>query len=92
MLHCAGCSPIGLAWHDFFLTLHDLGKFSYRFQGLRKDLLKSLQGIETRDGYTWRHDSLGWMLWSEQLEEPLLNAGSFGFEPGLSWRMALDCA
>ena len=25
-----------LAWHRFFLTLHDLGKFSYRFQGLRK--------------------------------------------------------
>ncbi|TAN53437.1 MAG: CRISPR-associated helicase/endonuclease Cas3, partial [Methylococcaceae bacterium] len=29
-------------WLAFFLAMHDLGKFSYRFQGLRPDLTAEL--------------------------------------------------
>lgn len=52
-------------WLLFFLALHDLGKFSITFQGLRGDLLEYLQQIKTSKPYTTRHDSLGHLLWTD---------------------------
>ena len=49
-------------WFLFFLSLHDLGKFSVRFQNLIAELLRKLQGIESdlkNDGEKLRHDQLG---------------------------------
>ena len=51
-----------LAW---LISLHDLGKFSFTFQGLRPDLMDLLQrGTNNRD-YSIRHDQLGSLVWME---------------------------
>lgn len=52
-------------WFLLFLALHDIGKFSITFQGLREDLLEHLQQIKTTKPYTIRHDSLGHLIWND---------------------------
>lgn len=46
-------------WIVFLLAIHDLGKFSNAFQGLREDLLHLLQGRTKQKEYLLRHDTLG---------------------------------
>lgn len=54
----------------YFLALHDLGKFSEAFQGLRGDLLLLLNQREKSKVYdSFRHDSLGFFLWDDQVGE-----------------------
>lgn len=54
-------------WAVMFLALHDLGKFAVTFQGLRCDLLETLQDRRTekqsRPGE--RHDTLGFLIWKK---------------------------
>jgi CRISPR-associated endonuclease/helicase Cas3 len=57
------------AWLAFFLALHDLGKFSPRFQALRPDLFQHLQPGRSAGPYSIRHDTLGWRLWTHVLAE-----------------------
>ncbi len=49
----------------YFLALHDLGKFSVRFQAQRADLLRLLQGRSCSQPYSVRHDSLGYAFWHQ---------------------------
>lgn len=58
-----------LSWAAFFLSLHDLGKFSEAFQSQRPDLIRHLQHRSPHVGkqYSERHDSLGYWLWREDL-------------------------
>ncbi len=59
---------------DFFvfcLALHDIGKFSRAFQGLKTDLSPDLVKANPRMPYTERHDSLGFWLWRENLSNQL---------------------
>lgn len=50
---------------SFFLTIHDIGKFSERFQNLKPELFKILRdGISNKE-YIMRHDSMGFLLWKE---------------------------
>lgn len=65
--------PRLLAWFGFFLALHDLGKFSPRFQALRSDLFQRLQPGRTAGPYSVRHDTLGWRLWGEILADRLFD-------------------
>ena len=53
----------------YFLALHDVGKFSESFQGLREDLLHQLSGRKKSKVYDRRHDSLGFFLWRNHLDE-----------------------
>ncbi len=46
---------------------HDIGKFSESFQNLRPDLLEMLQEIRSIRSYPVRHDSLGFLLWEQEL-------------------------
>ena len=55
-----------LSWIVSFLSLHDAGKFTESFQGLRQDLLQQLQGKESQRHYI-RHDQLGYLLWEQKL-------------------------
>ncbi|KKH45917.1 CRISPR-associated helicase/endonuclease Cas3 [Methanosarcina sp. 1.H.A.2.2] len=48
---------------SFFLAIHDLGKFSERFQNLKPELLRTLRGHDSDKNYTLRHDSMGFHLW-----------------------------
>ncbi len=59
---------------DFFvfcLALHDMGKFSRAFQGLKTDLSPDLVKANPRMQYTERHDTLGFLLWRENLSTQL---------------------
>lgn len=58
----------------FFLSLHDIGKFSLNFQGLAPNLSDALVGPGNRS-YDVRHDTLGWWLWSDDLASSLVEAG-----------------
>jgi len=57
----------GIYWILMFLGLHDIGKFSVTFQGLREDLINKLQGRGTPKRYAVRHDSLGYLLWKDEV-------------------------
>lgn len=48
---------------SFYLAIHDIGKFSERFQNLQPDLLVSLRGHSSTRSYSLRHDSMGFYLW-----------------------------
>lgn len=66
LAHGIGIDPdvlIGL--FGYFLALHDLGKFSVRFQAQRDDLLTLLQRKSCSQPYTVRHDSLGYAYWQQ---------------------------
>ncbi len=54
-------------WFLFFLALHDIGKFDIRFQNLRPDLLKKLQGKQSELPYFPRHDQMGYDFWNNDL-------------------------
>jgi len=48
----------------FFLSLHDIGKFTAGFQGLRPDIRDTLQGVQAPGRpYSLRHDSIGYLIW-----------------------------
>lgn len=53
----------------FFLALHDLGKFSRAFQGLVPGLSQNLVDPDPTKRYEKRHDTLGWILWEQDLAE-----------------------
>ena len=64
----SGLDDTNLAyWMLMFLGLHDIGKFSVSFQGLREDLLSRLQGQGATKQYSVRHDSLGHLLWRDSV-------------------------
>ena len=59
---------------DFFvfcMALHDMGKFSRAFQGLKTAPLPDLVKANPRVQYTERHDTLGFWLWRESLSTQL---------------------
>jgi len=58
-----------------FLALHDLGKFATGFQNLRPDLLEGLQNRRSDKGYTIRHDTLGYLLWRNELRGIFIQGG-----------------
>lgn len=64
----------------FSLALHDLGKFSRSFQGLRQNLSPGLVKENKRMPYSERHDSLGFCLWRDTLQTTLTEQLDF---PGL---------
>lgn len=65
---CFGISEEAfLATVCFFLSLHDVGKFSRTFQTLRPELAKQFLGYQNSYPYVMRHDSLGFLLWQKEL-------------------------
>ncbi|WP_305064281.1 CRISPR-associated helicase Cas3' [Methanococcoides sp.] len=50
---------------SFCLAVHDIGKFSERFQNLQPELLNNLRDHDSDKSYTVRHDSMGLHLWKE---------------------------
>lgn len=69
-----------VSWMTFCIAIHDLGKFGESFQGQRPDLVKLLRGREADRGkpYTVRHDTLGWLLWAQHLEDVAVEQSWFG--------------
>ncbi|MBP8141081.1 MAG: CRISPR-associated helicase Cas3' [Acidovorax sp.] len=71
------------AWVVFWLSLHDLGKFSISFQGQRADLVQQLQGeVPAFLGAAGvRHDSLGMAFWSGYVHPQAQREAWFGGNP-----------
>ncbi|MYN14333.1 CRISPR-associated helicase Cas3' [Pusillimonas sp. TS35] len=53
----------------FFFALHDLGKFASSFQKLALGLSPDLIDASAAHPYTIRHDTLGWAIWVDHLQE-----------------------
>jgi CRISPR-associated endonuclease/helicase Cas3 len=77
-LHCS--RPAWVQWAAFWLSLHDLGKFSEAFQSQKPELFEVLQGREPdpAKSYTERHDSLGQWLWRDCLADRAVEDVWFG--------------
>ena len=67
-------------WAAFWLSIHDLGKFSEAFQSQKPELFEQLQGRvpDPAKSYTERHDSLGQWLWRDFLADHAIEDGWFG--------------
>lgn len=79
-------------WAAFWLTLHDLGKFSEAFQSQRSELFAQWHGGRQPSPdrpYTVRHDSLGQWVWKGVLFDSALDEQWFGPVPR-SHRAGLD--
>ncbi|MFZ5569202.1 MAG: CRISPR-associated helicase Cas3' [Thermodesulfobacteriota bacterium] len=59
------------AFFIFCLALHDIGKFSRAFQGLKIELSSDLVKANPRMQYNERHDTLGFWLWQDRLSVQL---------------------
>jgi CRISPR-associated endonuclease/helicase Cas3 len=66
------------AWVTFFLAIHDIGKFSHRFQSLRQDICQLLGNDRTPQNYTVRHDSLGQLFFEQKIHPLAIEQGWFG--------------
>ncbi|MDV2482237.1 CRISPR-associated helicase Cas3' [Methanoculleus sp. Wushi-C6] len=63
----------------FFLAVHDVGKFSERFQGLNTALQSGLQGSACHMPYSHHHSTMGMLvfmreIWPQMLDEHRLRA------------------
>ncbi|AKB47600.1 CRISPR-associated helicase Cas3, protein [Methanosarcina sp. Kolksee] len=75
------------------LTLHDLGKFSERFQNLKPDLLKKLRHHGSNRAYILRHDSMGFFIWNSIWkriwDEDCLNLNNLNYDI-YDWTIAIE--
>jgi CRISPR-associated endonuclease/helicase Cas3 len=86
-----------LGWISFWLTLHDLGKFSEAFQGQCPDAVTALRGASQTSPrpYSVRHDTLGMVFWSQSLFDRAVDEEWFGprtddYQDGLhAWMRAV---
>ncbi|AKB19751.1 CRISPR-associated helicase Cas3' [Methanosarcina sp. WWM596] len=77
----------------FLLALHDLGKFSERFQNLKPELLKELRHYESDKAYILRHDSMGFFIWGSIWKriwnENCLNLNNLNYDI-YDWNLAIE--
>jgi CRISPR-associated endonuclease/helicase Cas3 len=79
------------SWALFFLAVHDLGKFSEAFQGLRHDLYEKLQGKDVEKTYSVRHDSLGYLVWKDLARKKRTSeSNDLNYLPKIFFQGALD--
>lgn len=78
-------------WLIFMLALHDIGKFSYRFQCLREDFPALAPDLPPARQYHTRHDTLGAILWSGLLEQTVIERFVAESTPARPMRTALGC-
>ena len=67
-------------WIAFWLSLHDIGKFSEAFQSQCPDVFQTLRRRlpDPAKPYTLRHDSLGMLFWKGVLSEQVIDQAWFG--------------
>jgi CRISPR-associated endonuclease/helicase Cas3 len=74
------------------LALHDIGKFSGRFQNLRPDIMERLQERTCKNEYTVYHDDMGRLLFEEDLWKRAWSENWFDLnlsDDQFDWRDAL---
>jgi len=65
----------------FFLAIHDIGKFSGRFQALNDTLQSRLQGTACRMPYSHHHTTMGMLVFMRGVLPCVLDEGWFGTDP-----------
>ncbi|MBI4668055.1 MAG: CRISPR-associated helicase Cas3' [Elusimicrobia bacterium] len=81
LVRCSGLDEDRfIRWATFFLAIHDLGKFSDRFQKLRPDLVQLLGGALSQRPYNTLHDSIGWQGFLELVWFRAWQDGWFGLD------------
>ena len=70
--------------------MHDLGKFAESFQNLRRQILYKLQSKVSKRKYAIKHDTLGWMLWKQDLREKMAGRGLIAVAEGSARRRQAD--
>ncbi|NJD53000.1 MAG: CRISPR-associated helicase Cas3' [Candidatus Methanoperedens sp.] len=77
----------------FYLSIHDIGKFSDSFQKLRHDIFEHLRGHTCDKIYNIRHDTMGYHLWdsiwSLLWDDNLLHLEKGGSISKTDWRFIL---
>ena len=77
----------------FYLSIHDIGKFSDRFQNLRPDIFEQMRGRTCDKVPNVRHDTMGYHLW-DSVWSPLWDYNLLHLEQGANisktdWRYIL---
>ena len=73
----------------FLLALHDIGKFSGRFQNLIPELLEELKGHSYDARYTVHHTEMGRLLFEKEIWQKIWDNNWFHLDPdddGFDWR------
>ena len=73
----------------FLLALHDIGKFSDRFQNLKPELMEILQGQANNRRYTTHHTEMGRLLFDRDLWKKIWSENLFSLDPdddSIDWR------
>jgi CRISPR-associated endonuclease/helicase Cas3 len=65
----------------FLLALHDIGKFSDRFQNLIPELLKELKGYSSDRTYTVHHTDMGRLLFEKEIWQKIWDSDWFHLDP-----------
>ena len=65
----------------FFLAVHDIGKFSGRFQALNTALQSHLQGTVCRMPYSYHHTTMGILVFMREVLPHVLDEDWFGTDP-----------
>jgi len=65
----------------FFLALHDIGKFSERFQGLNAGIQTRLQGTACRMHYSHHHTEMGMQVFMREIWPRVLAENWLGTDP-----------
>jgi CRISPR-associated endonuclease/helicase Cas3 len=65
----------------FLLALHDIGKFSDRFQNLIPELLKELKGYSYYPPYTVHHTDMGRLLFEKEIWQKIWESDWFHLDP-----------
>lgn len=81
-----------IGWASFWLSLHDLGKFSEAFQSQRPEVFSRFHGRQPSPDrpYTIRHDSLGQWIWERLLFDRAQAEQWFGDVPRTRRNAGLD--
>ncbi|MDK2990357.1 MAG: CRISPR-associated endonuclease/helicase Cas3 [Methanoculleus sp.] len=65
----------------FLLAVHDIGKFSERFQGINATLQSRLRGTACRMPYSHHHTTMGMLIFMREVWPLMLNENWFGTDP-----------
>jgi len=74
---------------SFLLALHDIGKFSDRFQNRKPNLMEILQGQANNRRYTTNHTEMGRLLFDKDLWKKIWSENLFSLDPdddSIDWR------
>ena len=68
----------------FFVLMHDLGKFSYKFQNMNQDAFKKVNGLPSKKFYSVNHDESGFLLCQKVIWPKIWDENWLGLDKSVS--------